>query len=245
MTHVRIPSRSSDPAGVAVAEAPAPEASGQDAAQTGAGLVPDLETVDEGDTGRRRNATLRRLSEYDRAASRLVGVRLPHPPRLTRVLGRISHAGDHGYIWYAMAAVPLIARRPRGGARFAYVAGGVLAAELANLVVKLAVRRERPSQAPEDGGCYITLPSTHSFPSAHATMGMVGLATMGRLYPRLKAPLTGLVALLAFTRAYLRVHYPADVVVGLGMGALVARIYTRLVRTPWPPPDAHANGRHS
>jgi membrane-associated phospholipid phosphatase len=74
---------------------------------------------------------------------------------------------------------------------------------------------------------------------------MVGLATMGRLYPRLKAPLTGLVALLAFTRAYLHVHYPADVVVGLGMGALVARVYTRLVRPPGSCGRASTDGRHS
>jgi undecaprenyl-diphosphatase len=176
-----------------------------------------------------------RLATWDRAASRLVGVSLPHPPRLTRTLAAISRSGDHGYIWYAMAAAPLIARRPRGASRFAYVAGGVLSGEIANYAVKVAVGRQRPSQAPEDGGNFIKLPATQSFPSAHATMGMVGLATMRRLYPRLRAPLTGLVALLAFTRVYLRVHYPADIVAGLGMGALVAALYTRLVRMPQPP----------
>jgi membrane-associated phospholipid phosphatase len=188
---------------------------------------------------------LRRLSACDRAASRLVGVSLPHPPRLTRVLGVISRTGDHGYIWYVMAAVPFVARRPRGAARFAYVAGGEHGGELANYAVKVAVRRQRPSQAVEDGGSYIKLPSTHSFPSAHATMGVVGLATMGRLYPRLKAPLTALVALLAFTRAYLRVHYPADVAAGLGMGVLVAAVYTRLVRAPRLQTDVRAHGGRS
>jgi len=177
-------------------------------------------------------ALLERLAACDRAASNLVGVALPHPPRLTRALGIISRCGDHGLVWYAMAAVPLLARRPGSRARFRYIAGGILSAELVNFAVKLCVRRDRPSQAPEDGGNYIKGPPTHSFPSAHATMSVVGVATMGRLYPRLKPAFAGLAALLAFTRAYLRVHYPGDVLAGLGFGTLVAAVYTRVARPP-------------
>jgi undecaprenyl-diphosphatase len=187
----------------------------------------------------------RRVGAADRAASRLVGMQLPHPPRITRVIGVVSRSGDHGYLWYALAALPLLLRRPRGVARFFYVAGGVFAGEMLNYAVKVAVRRPRPSQAAEDGGNYIKVPATHSFPSAHATMGVVGWATLSTLYPRLRAPLAWLVAFFAFSRAYLRVHYPFDVLAGLGMGALIAAAYTRLVRAPLTRTSGRADGGSS
>ncbi len=185
------------------------------------------------DTPRRPDGPLyRRLVSCDRAVSRSIAYRLPHPARFTRVLGAFSRCGDHGYVWYALGAVPLLARRPGAGRRFAYVAGGQVGAEVVTHLVKIRVRRLRPPHVEGDPNGYIHQPTSHSFPSAHASMGVVGVATLGRLFPRARLPLAGLLAVLAFTRVYLRVHYAADVLAGLAFGSGLAALYVRLVRLP-------------
>lgn len=179
----------------------------------------------------------RQLVACDRAVSRALAYRLPHPPRVTRVMGLVSRSGDHGYVWYALAALPLLGRRPDAGRRFAYVAGGQAVAEIATHLVKLRFRRGRPPYDEGDPDGYIRRPISHSFPSAHASMGVLGVVTLGRLFPWARAPLTALLAFLAFTRVYLRVHYAADVLAGLLLGGALAALYTRLVRAPGDPTD--------
>jgi membrane-associated phospholipid phosphatase len=75
------------------------------------------------------------------------------------------------------------------------------------------------------------MPATHllvaksadfSFPSDHATA--VGAVAVGLLLvrPRLGAIAAALALLLAFTRVYVGVHYPGDVLAGLVLGGAVA-----------------------
>lgn len=168
----------------------------------------------------------------DHALSRFIAYRLPHPPRFTRWLGVFSRCGDHGYVWYALGALPVILRRPGSGRRFAYVAGGQAAAEVLTHLVKIRIRRLRPAHDEGDPNGFIRQPASHSFPSAHASMGVVGVATLGESYPRARGLLTALLSILTFTRVYLRVHYAADVLAGLTFGTALAALYLRLVRAP-------------
>jgi len=66
---------------------------------------------------------------------------------------------------------------------FVFVAGSVLLTEWITYAVKLVFARRRPAQVDPSLGGHIPLPRSHSFPSSHASMGMVGLLTMGSLYP--------------------------------------------------------------
>jgi len=180
----------------------------------------------------RRSRLFRRLVDCDRTVSRSVAYDLPHPPRATRALGAFSRCGDHGYVWYGLAAVMALAGDSRRAGRFWYVAGGQAAAELLTHLVKIRIRRGRPPHDDRRPDGYIRQPTSHSFPSAHASMGVVGVVTLTRLYPRLGAPLAALLAVLAFTRVFLRVHYAADVAAGLGFGAVIAALYSWFVPAP-------------
>jgi membrane-associated phospholipid phosphatase len=174
---------------------------------------------------------LPRLISLDRAVTRHVAYGLPHPRWFVRPLGVLSSSANHGVLWFALAAVPFALRRPRGGRRFLYVSGAVLAAEVANYGVKTLVERPRP--APEDGEeTLIKSPRTSSFPSSHAAMAVAACATVRRLSPRMAGPCAILGGVLCASRPYLRVHYAGDVAVGLVVGRLVTSVYTRLVRAP-------------
>lgn len=174
---------------------------------------------------------LPRLESLDRAVTRRIAYGLPHPRWFVRPLAALSASGNHGILWFALAGVPVLLRRPGAGRRFAYVSGAVLAAEIANYGVKVLVHRPRP--VPQDADeTLIKAPRTSSFPSSHAAMAVGACAAVRRVSPPWGGPCATLGAVLCASRPYLRVHYAGDVVVGLGVGALVASLYRRTVRAP-------------
>lgn len=120
-----------------------------------------------------------------------------------------THLGDLAVIWFA-AAVVLIAqpkRRVYGiGVLLAIVASAVLGA----LVLKLI--------PPPLGSSF---PSNHSMVSFAAAAALCCLPDKGRLATVLKAAAVAAACLIAFSRLYLYVHYPSDILVGAVIGIVV------------------------
>jgi len=173
-----------------------------------------------------------RIAAWDRTASRRVAVGWPHPRWFTLPLAALSATANYGVLWFVLAALPWIFGVQRGPLRFVYIAGSVLGTELFTYGLKTLFDRRRPPEREPGPAHLIALPRSRSFPSAHASMGMVGLLTTGALYPRWWAPLAVLVALLAFSRVYLRVHYVVDVLAGLVLGTALGLLVTFIVAAP-------------
>ncbi len=116
----------------------------------------------------------------------------------------------------------LLATRKRATAIFVVlaIAGGGLAANL----LKMVFVRERPDVVP-----HLVFVDSASFPSAHAMNSAVTFLTLGALLARtqkdwpVKAYLMGaailITLLIGFSRVYLGVHWPTDVVAGWTVGA--------------------------
>ena len=173
-----------------------------------------------------------RLSAWDRSASRAIAVEWPHPRWFTLPLGAVSLTANYGVLWFVIAVVPVLAARPRGWQQSAYVGGAVLGTELVTYGLKLAFDRRRPPEREAGPAQLIPLPRSRSFPSSHASMGMAGLLTAAAVWPAWTAPLAALVAVLAFSRVYLRVHYLADVLAGLVLGTALGLLVVSLVPAP-------------
>ena len=132
----------------------------------------------------------------------------------------VSKCGEHGAVWYAIAAAGAALDRSR---RPAYVqaARTVAVSFGANQAVKLVVRRRRPDVPGLPPPVVRTL-SNRSYPSAHATTSAAGARTLSALLP--PGPLYALATVLALSRPYLGVHYPSDTLAGAALGLAVAEL---------------------
>lgn len=147
-----------------------------------------------------------------------------HDPLLDRTLPALSRAADFSVLWFAVAAALATTRRPgwrRGAGRG--LAAVALASTTANVVVKGRYGRARPPlhTVPEHRRVR-RIPVTTSFPSGHSASAVAFATAVGREAPELALPLGLAAAAVAFSRVWTGAHYPGDVVVGAGIGALAA-----------------------
>lgn len=177
----------------------------------------------------RRHTLVARLTRLDEAASQTVAARWPHPRWLAAPLSVLSLTANYGLLWFVLAALPWIAGRHLTPARYFTVVVPVFATEVITYLLKVLFDRRRPPERNAATPAQIPLPRSRSFPSSHASMGMVGLMAMGRLYPGWLPALAVLVVVLAFSRVYLAVHYLGDVVAGLLLGTVLGLGYLYVV----------------
>jgi len=68
----------------------------------------------------------------------------------------------------------------------------------------------------------VDTPATYSFPSGHATVSFACATVLALAVPRLSLPLFTLAVLISFSRVYVGVHYPFDVLAGAVLGIAIA-----------------------
>jgi undecaprenyl-diphosphatase len=121
---------------------------------------------------------------------------------------------------------------------FLLVAATAITTSLLNALFKYAVQRDRPPTIILDPKPLMEVPTTSSFPSGHTSTSFACAYVISRLAPRLTIPVFVLAALIGFSRIYVGVHYPLDVVAGAIFGLIVAKallmLLTALRRSPRP-----------
>ena len=134
---------------------------------------------------------------------------------LTALLVPLTHACEHGEIWIILGVVLLIYKPTRKAALLALLSL-LLCWACSELLVKTLVARPRPFTAVEGLIPGVAPPGSFSFPSGHSC---ASLSTAGAYWRTLKQRwlrwgilVTAL--LIAFSRLYLGVHYPTDVLAG-------------------------------
>ena len=153
-------------------------------------------------------------------------------PVLDLLMPAITTLGNSGLIWIALAAILILIPKYRK-VGWAVMAGLVLEVVCCNLVLKLLVARIRPCDVNTAVQLLVSRPDDFSFPSGHTGASFATVSALYASKSRLWRPSLILAVLIAFSRLYLYVHYPSDILAGVVIGIMAGWIATKLVGVIW------------
>lgn len=145
------------------------------------------------------------------------------------LLPKITVLGDAGIFWILMTLVLLILPKTR---RLGIVCAVSLIIDVAlcNGLLKNLIARTRPYVVNPDVVLLIPKPGDYSFPSGHSAASFTFVGALYFNKSKMWIPFCVLAAVIAFSRLYLYVHYPTDVLGGIVIGFIFAYLGTLLVR---------------
>lgn len=132
----------------------------------------------------------------------------------------VSGLSNHGEIWILFAAVLLLFRRQR---TYGLSAACALTLDLVscNMLLKPLIGRVRPFAFRPDLSLLVPPPGDASFPSGHTAAAFAVVFALKTAGSPLWLPALALAVVTAFSRLYLYVHWPTDVLGGALLGAAV------------------------
>jgi undecaprenyl-diphosphatase len=145
-----------------------------------------------------------------------------HP--LDDVFVWLSKIGGDGLIWLGVGlALSLLWRR---ATPFVLVLLADAAADGLATLLKFVVGTRRPS----GGGPLIAIPHSDSFPSGHAATSFACATVLTALVPRAAPAFYVLALAIGYSRVYVGVHWPLDVVGGAVLGVATALLLLAVTR---------------
>lgn len=142
----------------------------------------------------------------------------------------LSAIGYSGLVWIALAALLAYLGRQSFPFPVALTAACVWSADLIALGLKAATNRPRPFETIPQADPLMGATVGQSLPSGHAATSFAGAVVLTYLFPRSAPYAFLLAAAIAFSRVYVGVHYPSDVLAGAALGAWVGLAGVLVVR---------------
>ena len=129
---------------------------------------------------------------------------------------KITVLGDVGAIWLLAGLLLSISKKYRKYG-LALIIGLALSFLVSNVCLKPIIARPRPCWT-EDANLLINNPSDYSFPSGHTLASVIGafvITAANRKFCFFAIPIA---VLISFSRLYLYVHFPSDVLASIIIG---------------------------
>ncbi|RZS92789.1 phosphatase PAP2 family protein [Cuneatibacter caecimuris] len=162
----------------------------------------------------------------------LEGLQKIHNPVLDQIMVMITSLGNAGIFWILTAILLLCIPKTR---KYGCCMAATLVVHLliCNLGLKPLVHRTRPYEISGFTGLIVARPVDFSFPSGHTMVSFACAPVIWYMNRRLGIAAFILAALIGFSRLYLYVHFPTDVlcgmVLGLAVGFLVMNMFGKWI----------------
>lgn len=133
----------------------------------------------------------------------------------------VSSINNQGDIWIALAILLMINKNTKirrlGITVLIALAFGAI---LGEQILKNLIARTRPISEEFNFNFIVNLPKSYSFPSGHTTSSFAAFGAFLFSEARYKYWVLLLASLIGFSRIYLHVHYPSDIIGGIVLGLL-------------------------
>ena len=148
-------------------------------------------------------------------------------PLLTLVSIAATRLGD-GPLWGVAGAVFLACGNGRTRMAVFIAAVAISLSVLLFTLVKKSLQRPRPYESWPQLSCLLTAPDKFSFPSGHTMTAFAATTVFAQLIPGAGLFFLPIASLIGFSRVFLGLHYPTDVLVGALVGSGIAFGLVRL-----------------
>ena len=158
------------------------------------------------------------------------------------IMPYITILGDAGIFWIACAVILMLIPKHRK-AGFSMGIALIFGVVVCNMILKPLVGRIRPYNYNLEvlklqwqdflvhGKLLVETPHDFSFPSGHTIASFEASIALYKNNKRLGIPALILASLISFSRMYLYVHYPTDVIASVILGTVFALIANWIVHT--------------
>lgn len=135
------------------------------------------------------------------------------------------------FITYLVLYLILIIKGGKRGRISALILIFLIAAsdQLSSVFLKNLFGRIRPCNVLNDVNLLVGCTNSFSFPSSHAVNNFAAAVFFSKLFPKYKWILLVVASLVAFSRPYVGVHYPSDILGGAIIGSLLGILFSYLV----------------
>ena len=141
-------------------------------------------------------------------------------PIMDKIMVGITSLGNSGAIWIVLAILMLCSKKYRKTGIILAI-GLIGSLVIGNIILKPLFHRLRPFQIKEGIELLISAPHDYSFPSGHTLASVISATILLIREKRIGIYALVLAILIAFSRLYLYVHFPTDILGGAVIGAII------------------------
>ncbi len=127
-----------------------------------------------------------------------------------------------GIIFWIVLAVAFMITKKYRNCGISMGAGMITGLLIGNLILKNLIARDRPCWINDTVQLLIENPDDFSFPSGHTLASFIAAIIIFRHSKKLGIPALILATVIAFTRLYLYVHFPTDILGGVVLAIIIA-----------------------
>lgn len=158
------------------------------------------------------------LKKFDNTVLKWINVKFRNKV-FDRIMPIITSIGNLGIVWIVISVLLITKKDYRILGQMIIIAL-IITTIVGEGIIKNLVRRKRPFYDESEKELLITKPITYSFPSGHTASSFAVAAVFIKSDNAASFEIIVLANLIAFSRIYLGVHYPSDVIGGGVIGVL-------------------------
>ncbi|EKQ52288.1 MULTISPECIES: phosphatase PAP2 family protein [unclassified Clostridium] len=146
-----------------------------------------------------------------------------------KIMPLITSLGNMGLIWIIIALILIFNKKYRD-VGIMIIASLIVTSIIGEGILKNLIQRPRPFIDIPTAHLLISKPTSYSFPSGHTASSFTAVGIIFSTLRKFRIHAIILASLIAFSRMYLFVHYPSDILGGILLGIICSKIVLKVYK---------------